>query len=116
MKKVTQQIKSYVDYVEIRENDDLVIKVCEKIKLSQGGYSTVLYGTLTNKKESLKKSVAVKRIDANHLAINEGKEDALKELDHPNVVHLFHATSDRNLRCRISNLKIDLISRFFSCD
>lgn len=97
--KIVQQIKNYVDHKEIKENK-IIIKVCDKIKLGQGGYGIVLYGTLTNKQEKPKKksSVAVKRIDVASSAINPREEESMKELNHKNVIRLFHAVSDSYYR------------------
>ena len=99
IEKTSQQLKNCVDYKEIKDNSR-IIQVCHKIKLGQGGYGVVLYGTLTHKIGRRKKkfSVAVKRIDVTHSAINEREESALKQLRHPNVIRLFHATSDDSFR------------------
>lgn len=97
-KEVIQRISDYANYKELRENE-VVIKICDKIKLGQGGFGVVLYGTLTSDKaKSQKYSVALKRIDVTYSSSNQREEAALKELRHPNVIRLFHATSDHNFR------------------
>jgi hypothetical protein len=42
--------------------------------------------------------VAVKRINKNEVTSNEREEDALKTLNHQNVIKLFHVESDVDFR------------------
>lgn len=50
-------------------------------RLGNGGYGSVFSGKFKNR------DVAVKRVELIHATDNE---EALKQLDHPNVVKLFH--------------------------
>ncbi|XP_046638821.1 cell division protein kinase 2 homolog [Daphnia pulicaria] len=59
-------------------------------KLGEGGYGIVCKGSWDGK------TVAIKRIQL-HQCCNQ-EEDAMKKLDHPNVVKFFHAESDDNFR------------------
>lgn len=51
-------------------------------KLGQGGYGSVFYGKFGGKE------VAVKRVES--IETDEREEDALKKLNHLNVVQLYH--------------------------
>ncbi len=78
-----QSISSQLD--KIMELD------CEKI-LGEGGYAIVFEDVWDEK------PVAVKRIPTNKVASNEREEDALRMLNHQNVIKLFHVESDKNFR------------------
>jgi serine/threonine protein kinase len=60
--------------------------------LGIGGYG-IVYKKIWNEEE-----VAVKRIPLTHISSNEREEEALKKLDHLNVVKLFHVENDENFR------------------
>jgi serine/threonine protein kinase len=60
--------------------------------LGEGGCAAVYEG------EWHGKPVAVKRIPTNKVASNEREEDALKMLNHQNVIKLFHVESDEEFR------------------
>lgn len=101
--KIIQQIKCCVKY-DIHEKiveNGVLLKVHRNMKLGEGGFAVVLYGTLQQHREH-KYAVAVKRIDVTHSASSKREEDALKELRHSNVIRLFHATSDNNFRFFLS--------------
>jgi serine/threonine protein kinase len=57
--------------------------------LGRGGYGKVFKGFWGDQ------PVAVKRIE---LTSDEQEEKSLRELDHENVIKLFHAESDENFR------------------
>ena len=61
-------------------------------KLGEGSYGAVFKGVFN------KKPAAVKRIQLIHAASNNQEEEALKRLDHPNVIKLFKIRSDANFR------------------
>jgi serine/threonine protein kinase len=63
----------------------------EKI-LGEGGYAIVFEHKWNGK------PVAVKRITTNEVTSNEREEDALKKLNHQNVIKLFHVESDKHFR------------------
>jgi serine/threonine protein kinase len=63
----------------------------EKI-LGEGGCAIVFEGVWHGK------PVAVKRITKNEVTSNEREEDALKTLNHQNVIKLFHVESDKHFR------------------
>ncbi len=60
--------------------------------LGQGGYGTVYEGVWRGK------PVAIKRIQLSDIASSEREEEALKKLDHPNVIKLLHVESDSKFR------------------
>jgi serine/threonine protein kinase len=62
-------------------------------KLGEGGYGIVCKGSWDGK------TVAIKRIlrQSDDKSCNQ-EEDAMKKLDHPNVVKFFHAESDEHFR------------------
>jgi serine/threonine-protein kinase/endoribonuclease IRE1 len=61
-------------------------------KLGEGSFGIVFRGFFN------KKPAAVKRIAIMHIASNKQEEEALKKLDHPNVIKLFQIKSDANFR------------------
>lgn len=95
---IIQHLKNYYIDSKVIRNNDIVIKVYDKITLGKGGYGLVLYGTLTNKKKSQKHSVAVKTINMNHSSSHNREEAALTKIKHPNVVRLYHVTSSNDFR------------------
>jgi serine/threonine protein kinase len=60
--------------------------------LGVGGFGTVYQGVWGKTK------VAVKRILIKDAASNEQEEKALKLLDHPNVIKLFHVEEDQDFK------------------
>jgi hypothetical protein len=60
--------------------------------LGEGGCAIVFHGVWDGK------PVAVKRIPTNNVASNEREEDALKMLNHQNIIKLFHVESDVDFR------------------
>ena len=67
------------------------IQFDRKVRLGQGGYGAVFPGTFQGKK------VAVKRVQLID-ATNENEENIMKQLDHPNIVKLFHFDRDDNFK------------------
>jgi serine/threonine protein kinase len=61
-----------------------------KNKLGEGRYGIVYKGDWDGK------TVAIKRIKLDQCCKQE--EEAMKKLEHPNVVKFFHAESDENFR------------------
>jgi serine/threonine protein kinase len=60
--------------------------------LGVGGFGTVYQGVWGETK------VAVKRFLIGDAASNEQEEKALKMLDHPNVIKLFHVEEDQDFK------------------
>jgi serine/threonine protein kinase len=60
--------------------------------LGEGGFATVFEGAWGGVK------VAVKRILIKDAVSNEQEEKALKMLDHPNVIKLFHVEEDQDFK------------------
>ena len=60
--------------------------------LGQGGFGTVFEGVWRGK------PVAIKRIQLSDIASSEREEEALKKLDHPNIIKLLHVESDSKFR------------------
>ena len=69
--------------------NSIIIDRCKLI--GKGIYGIVFEGTWKGKK------VAVKRIQIENVENNK-EEEALKKLDHPNVVKLYHVESDSDFR------------------
>jgi serine/threonine-protein kinase/endoribonuclease IRE1 len=67
------------------------IKFDREVRLGQGGNGAVFPGTFQGKK------VAVKRVLVTG-ATNENEENIMQQLDHPNVVKLFHIDRDDNFK------------------
>ena len=61
-----------------------------KIRLGQGGYSSVFAGTWKNQE------IAVKRVES--IDTEDKEENALKQLTHPNVVKLLDVESDNSFK------------------
>ena len=60
-------------------------------QLGQSGFGSVFPGTFQGNK------VAVKRVELFHTA-NENEETIMQQLNHPNIVKLFHFYSDYNFK------------------
>ena len=58
------------------------IQFNKEVLIGKGGFGSVFPGTFQGRK------VAVKRVELINATDNE--EEALKQLDHPNIVKLFH--------------------------
>jgi serine/threonine protein kinase len=58
------------------------IEFNRQVRLGRGGFGSVFPGTFQGRK------VAIKRVELVNATDNE--EEALKQLDHPNIVKLFH--------------------------
>ena len=67
------------------------IKFDREIRLGEGGYGAVFPGTFQGNK------VAVKRVLVTG-ATNENEENIMQQLDHPNIVKLFHFYTDDNFK------------------
>jgi serine/threonine protein kinase len=59
----------------------------EKVPLGEGGFGSVFPGTFNGRQ------VAVKRV-ALHKVNNDNEEKTLQQLNHPNVIKLFHSESN----------------------
>jgi serine/threonine protein kinase len=57
-----------------------------KTKLGEGGFGSVFLGQFDGRQ------VAVKRVDVTK--VNDNEEKVLKQLDHPNIIKLFHSEID----------------------
>ena len=62
-----------------------------QVRLGDGGYGSVFPGTFGKGK------VAVKRVQLID-ATNENEEKIMQQLNHPNIVKLFHFYSDYNFK------------------
>jgi hypothetical protein len=60
--------------------------------LGEGRYGIVFEGVWCGK------PVAIKRIQLLHILSNQREEEALKKMDHPNVIKLLHVASDSTFR------------------
>jgi serine/threonine-protein kinase/endoribonuclease IRE1 len=60
------------------------------VPLGEGGYGSVFQGTFKGRE------VAVKRVLLN--MANDNEEEALRKLDHPNIVKLFHVECDKDFK------------------
>ena len=69
------------------------LKDLDKNKLlGQGGFGKVFEAVWRDK------PVAIKRIPLSDITSNEREEEALKKLDHPNIIKLLHVESDSKFR------------------
>lgn len=66
------------------------IQYNSKDKLGEGGFGSVFLGQFDGRQ------VAVKRVDVTK--VNDNEEKVLKQLDHPNVIKLFHSESDKHFK------------------
>ncbi|XP_046462834.1 sensor for unfolded proteins in the ER ire1-like [Daphnia pulex] len=66
------------------------IQYNRKVQLGEGGYGSVFQGTFKGRE------VAVKRVLLN--MANDNEEEALRKLDHPNIVKLFHVECDKDFK------------------
>lgn len=66
------------------------IEFNRKVVLGEGGFGSVYLGNFEGRE------VAVKRVQLRFA--NKREEDALRELDHPNVIKLFHCKNDDDFR------------------
>jgi serine/threonine protein kinase len=69
-----------------------LIKIDKKQILGQGGYGIVYKGLWGEE------AVAVKRIQSANTESNEKEEEALKSLNHPNVIKLLDVEVDKDFR------------------
>ena len=58
--------------------------------LGQGSYSAVFTGTFNGRQ------IAVKKVTL--YQVNDNEEKALQQLNHPNVIKLFHSENDNNFK------------------
>jgi serine/threonine protein kinase len=79
-------------FVFLHESVSLSISIDREKILGKGGYGIVYEGTWRDIK------VAVKRIQIENVENNKGGEEALRKLDHPNVVKLYHVESDDDFK------------------
>jgi serine/threonine protein kinase len=63
-------------------NQNMEIEFNSQVLLGRGGFGSVFPGTFQGRE------VAIKRVELINATDNE--EEALKQLDHPNIVKLFH--------------------------
>ena len=67
-----------------------IIKDANKI-LGRGGFAVVFRGFYSQE-------VAIKRVFLHESESNSGEENALRKLNHPNDIRLFHVESDEQFR------------------
>ncbi len=66
------------------------IEFNSQVRLGRGGFGSVFPGTFQGRK------VAIKRVELINATDNE--EEALKQLDHPNIVKLFHVECNEDFK------------------
>ena len=67
------------------------IKFHREVQLGEGGYGAVFLGTFRGNKVAVKRVLVID-------ATNENEEKIMQQLNHPNVVKLFHFYSDYNFK------------------
>ena len=98
---ILQKISHYMNTKTIKSRDK-VIKVHNNEILGSGCNGLVCCGTLADRKEKKKTiDVAIKRIALKYSSSNKREEQALRKLNHPNVIRLFYTTSHNNFRYNI---------------
>ncbi len=65
------------------------IQIDRQVPIGEGGFSLVLLGKFNGHE------VAVKKVELRNV---NNEEIVLKQLDHPNVIKLFHSESDANFK------------------
>ncbi|XP_045025235.1 uncharacterized protein LOC116933411 [Daphnia magna] len=83
-------------YLDIKNKKKMEIWFDRKAFLGRGGFGHVLKGKYGGRE------VAVKRVELRF--VNEKEEEALRALDHPNVVKLLHCDSDEDFRMYVLEL------------
>jgi serine/threonine protein kinase len=68
------------------------IQFDRKDKIGEGMFGTVFRGKLNGR------DVAVKRVELSKSGENANEENALRKLDHPNVIKFFHSESDADFK------------------
>jgi hypothetical protein len=72
------------------QNNNMKIQYNTEVPLGEGGYGSVFPGTFQGRE------VAVKRVLLDKA--NGKEEEALKKLDHPNIVKLFHVECEKDFK------------------
>ena len=67
------------------------IQFDDKVRLGEGAYGSVFPGTFQGNKVAVKRVLLID-------ATNENEENIMQQLDHPNVVKLFHIDRDDNFK------------------
>ncbi|XP_045028596.1 calcium/calmodulin-dependent protein kinase type II subunit gamma-like [Daphnia magna] len=83
-------------YLDIKNKKKMEIWIDREAFLGQGGFGHVLKGKYGGRE------VAVKRVELRF--VNKNEEEALRALDHPNVVKLLHCDSDEDFRMYVLEL------------
>lgn len=77
------------------------IKFDSQVRLGRGDFGSVFPGTFEGRE------VAIRRIELIDASDNE--EEALKQLDHPNIIKLFHVERNIDFKYDIKNSIIKLL-------
>jgi serine/threonine protein kinase len=77
------------------------IEFNRQVRLGRGGFGSVFPGTFQGRE------VAIKRVELINATDNE--EEALKQLDHPNVIKLFHVDCNKDFKYGTKNSIIKLL-------
>jgi serine/threonine protein kinase len=77
------------------------IQINNEVQLGQGGFGSVFQGMYENRK------VAVKKVLLR--VANGNEEEALQQLDHPNIVKLFHVECHNKFKLENNQIKFFLI-------
>jgi serine/threonine protein kinase len=67
------------------------IQFDRKVRLGGGGHGSVFLGTFQGNKVAVKRVLVID-------ATNENEEKIMQQLNHPNIVKLFHLNSDDNFK------------------
>ena len=67
------------------------IQFDREVQLGQGGYGAVFLGTFRGNKVAVKRVLVID-------ATNENEEKIMQQLNHPNIVKLFHFYSENDYK------------------
>jgi serine/threonine protein kinase len=67
------------------------IQFDDKVRLGEGGYGTVFSGTFRGNEVAVKRVLVID-------ATNKNEEKFMQQLNHPNIVKLFHFYSDNTFK------------------